>query len=226
VAQKFCPPSEARRHTARERNSIPAGARAVLISAGALGLGSVRSAVRAVLAAGAPWHAVVVCGRNSSLASTLRATFGQDDRLRVLDWVDDMAGLMAGVDVVVNNAGGLTAAEALACGRALVLYNPIAGHGRDCAAELAASGLAEVGNRRRWLTGLLREWAAHPERLSRAQWRAREYAGARQLSDTARQIVATARPRATTRMIGRGSGAAASLRTIQSETAITRPATS
>lgn len=219
VAQGFQPPNPQQRAAAQERAALPAAARTVLISAGSLGLGSVRSAVTAVLAAGEPWHAVVVCGRNTSLADTLRRTFGDTDRLTVLGWVDDMAGLMAAADVVINNAGGLTAAEALACGRALVLYRPIAGHGRDCAAELAAAGLAEVTTRRRRLTRLLRDWATQPDRLADAQRRATEYAGARRLSDTARRIVATARPRAATRSTARTSRATSARRRSRSDSA-------
>lgn len=226
VPPRFRPPSQKQPSASPDRASLPAGARTVLISAGALGLGSVRSAVRAVLAAGGPWHAVVVCGRNTSLADTLHRTFGDTDRLTVLGWVDDMADLMTGVDVVVNNAGGFTAAEALACGRALVLYRPIAGHGRDCAAELAAAGLAEVRTRRRRLTALLRKWAAHPDLLTEAQRRAAEYAGARRLSEMARQIVATARPRGTTRASGRISRTTASRRRTRPDTAGAGPSAS
>jgi UDP-N-acetylglucosamine:LPS N-acetylglucosamine transferase len=193
VTADFRPPTESEREAARQRHHIPAPALAVLVSAGALGLGSVRSAVRAIHAAGPPAYAIVVCGRNASLAAALRREFESSDRVVVLDWVEDMAGLMAGVDVVVNNAGGLTAEEALATARALILYQPIAGHGRDCAAELAAAGLAEVGTRQRWLTALLREWAVRPEQLAAAQRRAIEHAGAHQLAETAGLIVGTAR---------------------------------
>ncbi|MEE3921714.1 hypothetical protein V2I01_36055 [Micromonospora sp. BRA006-A] len=40
-----------------------------------------------------------------------------------------MPALMRAVDVMVENAGGLTCQEALAAGLPVVTYRPIAGHG-------------------------------------------------------------------------------------------------
>jgi len=55
-----------------------------------------------------------------------------------------MAGLTVASDVVVTNAGGATSLEALACGRAVLMYRPIAAHGKANAELMAAAGLAEV----------------------------------------------------------------------------------
>ncbi|MBV9314506.1 MAG: glycosyltransferase [Pseudonocardia sp.] len=193
VRPTFRPPSARETRSARERHGVPEDALSVLISCGSLGLGEVGPAVRAVLSAGPKVHAIVVCGRNQRLRSRLRRRF-PDRRLRVLGWVDDMAELMAAVDVVVNNAGGVTAAEALARGRALVLFRPVAGHGRDCARAMAEAGLVETGTRRRWLTGLLNQWVAHPELVRAAQRRAARHAGRHRLAETASSILAEADP--------------------------------
>jgi processive 1,2-diacylglycerol beta-glucosyltransferase len=53
-----------------------------------------------------------------------------------------MAGLMGAVDVLVQNAGGLSALEALAVGVPVITYRPIPGHGKANAAALDESGLA------------------------------------------------------------------------------------
>lgn len=194
VPPRFRPPSLAR--AARERDEPRPEGMSVLLTAGSLGLGEVTSAVRAVLDAGPGVRAVVVCGHNRRLRAKLSRRYPDHDRLRVLGWVEDMAGLMAGVDVVVNNAGGATATEALALGRALVLYRPIAGHGRDSARAMDRAGLASTGTRRRWLTGLLDRWADHPEQLHTAQRRASRHARRHRLEDTARAILAQARTEA------------------------------
>jgi hypothetical protein len=50
--------------------------------------------------------------------------------------------IMAAADVAVENAGGLTAMEAMARGVPVVTYTPIAGHGRANALAMAEAGVA------------------------------------------------------------------------------------
>ncbi|MGH9105078.1 MAG: glycosyltransferase, partial [Acidimicrobiales bacterium] len=63
-------------------------------------------------------------------------------RAIVLGWVEDMERLVAAADVVVENAGGLTAMEAMASGVPVVSYAPIAGHGRANAYEMDRAGVS------------------------------------------------------------------------------------
>jgi UDP-N-acetylglucosamine:LPS N-acetylglucosamine transferase len=100
-----------------------------------------------------------------------------------------MATLMAAVDVVVNNAGGVTAAEALACGRGLVIFRPVAGHGRASAAAMAKAGLAVVCTQRRELTSLLARWMRQPSLLRAAQARALQHATAHRLEQAAQAVL-------------------------------------
>src|SRR6476646_10341596 len=81
---------------------------------------------------------VVVCGRNERLRRELAARGEPPDRLRVLGWTDDMPGWITASDIVIGNAGGATGLEAMACGRPVIMFDPIAGHGR-ANAELMAS---------------------------------------------------------------------------------------
>jgi UDP-N-acetylglucosamine:LPS N-acetylglucosamine transferase len=62
----------------------------------------------------------------------------------VFGWVEDMRTLMAACDVVIDNACGTTAKEALRLGVPVVTFRPIAGHGRDDALAMAALGLTEL----------------------------------------------------------------------------------
>jgi diacylglycerol O-acyltransferase / wax synthase len=117
---------------------------------------------------------VAVCGRNEALRSALSAR--RHDRLHVVGWTSDMVSLMAMADVVVNNAGGLTTAEVLAAGRALVMFKPLPGHGRDSAAALRRAGLAVVHTRARALTRQLTWWLRNPRHLHAQQARAARFA--------------------------------------------------
>jgi len=56
----------------------------------------------------------------------------------VLGWTDDMPSWMTAADIVIGNAGDATGLEAMACGRPVVMFDPIARHGR-ANAELMAS---------------------------------------------------------------------------------------
>ena len=128
------PASEARRRT-----DFPSDARIALILAGALGMGAVEAAVEAVGGV-AGWLPVVVCGRNEELRRVLEAV----GTAVVKGWVDDMATLMAAADVVLDNAAGSSAKEALAMGVPVVTFRPIAGHGRYDARAMAQLGLTEI----------------------------------------------------------------------------------
>ncbi|MGC3863507.1 MGDG synthase family glycosyltransferase [Micromonospora chersina] len=140
VAAAFATSSAVDRREARQRFGLPPDERLALIVAGAWGAGDIAATVAEVRATGHV-RPVVVCGRNEELYQRLRG--GE----HVFGWVEDMPALMRAVDVVVENAGGLTCQEALACGVPVVTYRPIPGHGRANATILARTGLT------RWVPG-------------------------------------------------------------------------
>ncbi|WP_428966866.1 MGDG synthase family glycosyltransferase [Micromonospora fluostatini] len=135
VSTRFAPAPTAHRRAARARFGLPEQDRLALIVAGAWGVGEVTHTAEEVLATGCVTP-VVVCGRNDVLRRRLHTFPGH-----VLGWVDDMPTLMRAVDVVVENAGGLTCQQSLASGRPTVTYRPIPGHGRANARVLAEAGL-------------------------------------------------------------------------------------
>ncbi|KXK63953.1 UDP-N-acetylglucosamine--LPS N-acetylglucosamine transferase [Micromonospora rosaria] len=135
VSTRFAPTPTAHRRAARARFGLPEQDRLALIVAGAWGLGEVTRTAAEVLATGCVTP-VVVCGRNDALRRRLHTFPGH-----VLGWVDDMPTLMRAVDVVVENAGGLTCQQSLASGLPTVTYRPIPGHGRANARVLAEAGL-------------------------------------------------------------------------------------
>jgi processive 1,2-diacylglycerol beta-glucosyltransferase len=121
---------------ARRRFGIAEDARAALVVAGSWGVGEVDAAVDDLAQAG--WLPVVVCGRNEALATRLRR---RNDAVAI-GWCDDMPSCMRATDVLVQNAGGLTAMEAFAAGLPVVTYRPIPGHGRLNAKLLDEAGIA------------------------------------------------------------------------------------
>ncbi|HET9258224.1 MAG TPA: wax ester/triacylglycerol synthase domain-containing protein, partial [Pseudonocardiaceae bacterium] len=134
---------------ARQRCGLPEDRLVVLVSCGSLGFGSIERAVGAALAAGPEICVVVACGRNEALRARLAARAGPAERLvppRLipLGWTTEMPALTIAADAVITNAGGATALEALACGRAVLMFEPIAGHGKANAELMARAGLASL----------------------------------------------------------------------------------
>jgi diacylglycerol O-acyltransferase len=175
VVSAFQPGSKT---AARRRCELPEHGLIVLISCGSFGFGSVERAVDAALAADPRLCVVVACGRNEALRARLAARGEAPQRLVPLGWTPQMPALTAAADVVVTNAGGATALEAVACGRAVLMFEPIAGHGKANAEVMAQSGLAQLCRTPGELTEALRRLARDPTRLARAEQRALAHTGA------------------------------------------------
>jgi len=137
----------------RYRLGIGDRQRAVLVVAGSWGVGDVPDTVGAILRAG-PYHPITVCGRDEKLRASLIER-GLDGT--VLGWTDEMPALMAAADVLVENAGGLTAMEAFAAGVPVVTFHPIAGHGKENARTMATSGVSRYAHDDDELVAALRE---------------------------------------------------------------------
>jgi UDP-N-acetylglucosamine:LPS N-acetylglucosamine transferase len=138
VRPRFQPlPDPGERTTVRARHAIPADRPAALVVAGSWGVGDILATAADVAATGVATP-VVLCASNTALRDALR-----DRDLGVaLGWVDDLAPLIRSCDVVIQNAGGLTSLEALACGVPVLSYRCLPGHGTSNAAALRDAGLA------------------------------------------------------------------------------------
>ena len=114
--------------------------------AGSWGVGGVEATWRAITRDGR-FTPVVVCGQDEHLRQAVAALAGADSgNSIVLGWTDDMPTLMAGCDALVENAGGLTSLEALRAGLPVVSFQPIAGHGRENTAGMAAAGVSRLAS--------------------------------------------------------------------------------
>ncbi|GAA4157761.1 hypothetical protein GCM10022251_31690 [Phytohabitans flavus] len=152
VSKRFQPASAEAKQQARVRFGLPAEGRLALLVAGSWGVGDVIAAAEDIDRTGVAIP-VVVCARNTAMYRRLkRRQLGHP-----LGWVEDMASLMHAVDVLVENAGGLTALEGLACGLPVATYRPIPGHGRVNAATMAEAGVVAWVRRREALGPILLE---------------------------------------------------------------------
>ena len=143
---------DARRRDARRRLGFGAGDRVVLIGAGSWGAGPVERAARAAARDGR-YRVVVVAGHNETLVKRLHGIPSVD----VHGWVDDMAELMAASDVLIENAGGLMAMEAMAIGTPVVSFEPIPGHGRVNVELMDRAGISVYARSEAELLRLLAE---------------------------------------------------------------------
>ncbi|TDC36556.1 DUF1298 domain-containing protein [Micromonospora sp. 15K316] len=137
---------------------------AVVVACGSYGFGAVEEAIQALVGIGDPIQVVAVCGRNERLATRLEALNVPAGRLVVRRWVDDMPTLLQAARLLVTNAGGATALEALATGTPIVMYRPIAAHGAANAALMAAAGLAETAHTPQTLVAGVRTRLRQPPR--------------------------------------------------------------
>lgn len=124
--------------------------RAVLIVAGSWGAGRVERTARAVADDGR-FRVLVVTGNNEALRRRLEtAGCGQ-----VFGWVEDMSQLMVAADVVVENAGGLMAMEAMSVGTPVVSFGPIPGHGRENVMRMDEVGVSRYARSKEELLKVL-----------------------------------------------------------------------
>src|SRR5205085_1657543 len=132
-------PDPAARQRVRAELAITTGARVVLIVGGAWGVGNLRGAARTI-AAIPDAHAIIVTGRNQRLRRALK----HDNALAsatILGFTHRMPDLMAGSDVLIQNAGGVTCLEAFGAGLPVIMFQPLPGHGEDNTKLMCQAGL-------------------------------------------------------------------------------------
>lgn len=112
---------------ARQELQLPQSGPIVLVLGGGLGL-SVDAAVAALLERKDGPRLIAMPGRNVNARRTLEVLVRKHPgRLHVCDWTDRMDIYLRAADVVVGKPGGITVAEALACGRPLLATRSLGG---------------------------------------------------------------------------------------------------
>ncbi|WP_438388274.1 WS/DGAT domain-containing protein [Actinopolyspora saharensis] len=173
VSEQFRPVDK---DSARRSAGVPVEGFQLLIACGSLAFGAVERAVDTALAEPGVDHVVVACGRNEQLRLRLLERPDPAGKLLPLGWRDDMPELTAAADVVLSNAGGATALEAMACGRTVLMFEPIAGHGRANAELMARAGLAELCHDTGELAKTLHELSTDGQRLESREREVLEHA--------------------------------------------------
>ena len=156
---------------ARLQLGLSPNAPVVLVPGGGLGLG-VDAVAATLLACVARVQVVVLVGRNAcarrSLAPLLTRYPG---RLSVWDWTEQMEVFICAADVVVGKPGGLTVAEALACGRPLLATRSLRGQEGFNVRFLEQHGVGRLVPEDDLLAGV-ESMLANPGELARVQHRA------------------------------------------------------
>ena len=124
IAAKFSalPSAAAARRSLGLRDDRPV----LLVLSGGFGMGPVAGILAALERVERPIQVAVVCGRNPRLRRKL-ATQEHRHPTQVLGFVTNMQEWMAAADLILTKPGGLTSSEALACGRPLLILDPIPG---------------------------------------------------------------------------------------------------
>lgn len=108
--------------------ALPAALPTVLLMGGGGGFGGLDRIAQRLLADVDGFHLQVVAGRNAAALAALQALAPRwPGRLSALGFTDQIATLMAGSDIVITKPGGLTTAECLAVGVAIIVNDPIPG---------------------------------------------------------------------------------------------------
>jgi UDP-N-acetylglucosamine:LPS N-acetylglucosamine transferase len=122
---------------AQHTTPVSAERPAVLMSTGAWGVGT-----RLLYTARQLWDhgcvPVLLCGNDTRL----RHRAARRPGLLPLGWVSDLPGLMAEAHVLLDNAAGQTAAQALAAGLPVVGHRPLPGHATAGVRAMAQAGLS------------------------------------------------------------------------------------
>ncbi|HEV7627652.1 MAG TPA: galactosyldiacylglycerol synthase [Streptomyces sp.] len=130
---------ESGRDWGKEFELLAPGRPAVLLSAGAWGVGSELPDTARQLAVHGVFP-VLMCGNDERLrrrAASLPGTLA-------LGWVTDVAGLMSAAHALIDNAAGQTAAQALAARLPVIGYRPLPGHGAEGIRAMAEAGVSEL----------------------------------------------------------------------------------
>lgn len=181
---------------ARRELQLPIDARVVLVLGGGLGL-SVDAAAAALLERQIGVHLIVMPGRNAGARAALAALAeGNRQRLIVCDWTDRMDIYLRAADVVVGKPGGITVAEALACGRPLLATRSLGGQegfNIDFLERHGVGGLVADGELLDRVEALLRE-RDELQHMQRRAWLLGRRDGAARVASLALELAAARQP--------------------------------
>lgn len=159
----------------RAKHGLTGDRPVILQLAGGFGVGPVEKLFDAVLDVEIPLELVVVAGRNTDLQERLsQRTPPSRHRVHVLGFTTEMHELMTAADLVMTKPGGLTTSEAMACGAAMVVVNPIPGQESRNSDFLLENAAAIKVNNVATLSYKLTQLLQAPERIAQLRQNARK----------------------------------------------------
>ncbi len=147
----------------------------VLIMGGGQGLGPLEEVVFSLNALTLSFQMIVVTGLNKSLRENLKKKEGGMTKpVHIAGYVDNIEELMEISDIIVTKPGGLTSAEALAKGLAIVIAGCLPGQEGKNSQFLVDEGAAIRTEEAKGVADVVDELLRDPGRLSCLQAKARE----------------------------------------------------
>jgi processive 1,2-diacylglycerol beta-glucosyltransferase len=173
-----------------ERHGLRSGRPTILVAGGALGMSPATAVVRQLLQVDRDFQAIIVCGKNEEMQNEIVELL--KDRpadFRVLGYTKDMSDFMSVATILLSKPGGMTTAEAVACGLPMMILDPIGGQEERNADVLLEAGAAVKCTEVTLVAHKLRRLLDDPERLRQMSRNARNLGRPNAASEIARIVL-------------------------------------
>lgn len=157
-----------------ERHGLQPGRPTLLVAGGALGMSPATAVVRQLLQLDRDFQAIIVCGKNEEMLNEIVDLL--KDRpadFRVFGYTKEMSDFMSVATILLSKPGGMTTAEAVACGLPMMILDPIGGQEERNADVLLEAGAAVKCTEVTLVAHKLRRLLDDPERLRQMSRNAR-----------------------------------------------------
>lgn len=157
-----------------ERHGLQPGRPTLLVAGGALGMSPATAVVRQLLQLDRDFQAIIVCGKNEEMQNEIVDLL--KDRpadFRVFGYTKEMSDFMSVATILLSKPGGMTTAEAVACGLPMMILDPIGGQEERNADVLLEAGAAVKCTEVTLVAHKLRRLLDDPERLKQMSQNAR-----------------------------------------------------
>lgn len=173
-----------------ERHGLQPGRPTILLVAGALGMSPATAVVRQLLQVDRDFQAIIVCGRNEEMQNEIVELLkDRPSDFRVLGYSKDMSDFMSAASILLSKPGGMTTAEAVACGLPMMILDPIGGQEERNADVLLEAGAAVKCTEVTLVAHKLRRLLDDPERLRQMAQNARKLGRPNAASEIARIVL-------------------------------------
>lgn len=164
----------------------------ILVMGGGLGMSPVTGILRTLKKINTPFEAAIVFGKNIKLKKKVDETLLRlpkfNNRIRTLDYVDNIHEYMKASDLLITKPGGMTTAEAIAVGLPMILTSPIPGQETRNTLYLMDKGVGIRVYREKDLSREVERLLSNPLEREEMALRTRELAAPQAAGEAARQI--------------------------------------